>query len=174
MVLLVTSMGALSTFVNVWMWIIKDSFPAFVFWPLLIAVLWGQAYLYRTAFRFEKHRIVFDENQIFVPDDWAGKDDKIQFETMIAYDEIQDVQLIRSEKNSRGGSITSPMPSSSYMKPYLEFTCKNGKKKRIFILYFTKKQREKIIDEIKLRMQHAGNGVALPPTSEMIANLPKW
>ena len=54
-------------------------------------------------------------------------------------------------------------------KRYFEITCKDGSRKRILAMYFSKRQRIKIINEFKKRMASVGNDVVLPSAEELVA-----
>lgn len=117
----------------------------------------------------DKHHITFDDTKCFSPSDWQRKNERIQFKTVIFYEEIADINLILSKNNSLDHRIDSIMPSTSVLKPYFEITCKDGSRKRIFAMYFSKRQRIKIINEFKKRMASVGNDVVLPSAEELVA-----
>ena len=60
--------------------------------------------------------------------------------------------MIKSEKNSINKRIPIKMVSSRVLRLYIEITCKDGNNKRIFVMYFTRTQRIKIINELKFRV----------------------
>ena len=76
--------------------------------------------------------------------------------------------MIWSEKNSINKRIPIRMVSSRVLKSYIEITCKNGANKRIFVMYFTNKQRIKIIDEIKYRVNQSGNRIKFKDTLDIV------
>jgi len=121
------------------------------------------------VFEKKKNRIVFRNDKCNVPKEWTGKSSRVQYKTEIFYDEIVDLHLILSTNNSLNEPLTSMLPNASVTKPYLEFTCKDGTKKRIFVMYFTENQKRKIIDEFKLRMKAVGNDAELEDTKDIIA-----
>lgn len=139
-------------------------------WLVFLLLIFPFCFVLFTFIRFEHHRIMFLDKSILIPDDWLGKRSKIQFKTIIPYDEIQDIRMIRSEKNSINKRIPIKMVSSRVLKPYIEITCKDGNNKRIFIMYFTRKQRIKIIDEIKFRVNQSGNKMKFKDTLEIVDN----
>ncbi len=77
---------------------------------------------------------------------------KIQYKTIIKYEEIESVNIVIKQEDSLGHAVALILPIS-----FLEFNCKKGGVKRIFITYFTKKQRAKILKEIKERMNEVSN-----------------
>lgn len=117
----------------------------------------------------DKHHITFDDTKCFSPSDWQRKNERIQFKTVIFYEEIADIKLILSKNNSLDHRIDSIMPSTSVLKPYFEITCKDGSRKRIFAMYFSKRQKIKIINEFKKRMASVGNDVVLPSAEDLVA-----
>ena len=94
------------------------------------------------------HRVMFSETEIRVPNDKLEKAARIQYETVIPYAEIVDIRLIASSNDSRNKPITARTPNSLSPKTYFEFLMSSGEKKRVFILYFSKKQREKMLSII--------------------------
>jgi len=137
-------------------------------WFVFLLLIFPFCFVLFTFIRFEHHRIVFLNKSISIPDDWLGMRSKIQFKTIIHYDEIEDVRIIWSEENSVNERIPIQMPSSLVLKPYLEITCKDGKTKRIFVMYFTRKQKIKIIDEIKSRVYQSGDTRVFKDTLEIV------
>lgn len=140
-------------------------------WWLIALIFIAMIYILSNILSFAKHRIVLDDKKIFTPGDWQGKSHKVQYKTTVKYEDIIDLKIITSTKNSKNKTITASVPSSYVLKPYLEFTLKNGNKQRIFIQFFTKKQWAKIIDEIKLRIINVGNNIEIQNTLEMINNV---
>jgi len=124
--------------------------------------------IFFVIYTLERHRVVFREDRCTVPKDWNTKNSRVQFKTEVYYNEIVDIKLILSSNDSLDKPITCWLPSSSVTKPYLEFTCADGTKKRIFVMYFTKRLKRKIIDEFKLRMKAVGNDAEIEDTNEII------
>ena len=52
--------------------------------------------------------------------------------------------------------------------PYLVFICKDGRKKRINLYYFSKGQRRKIIREVLLRAAASGNPLPVTSAEELM------
>ncbi len=121
------------------------------------------------VYALERHRLVFRKDKCSVPNGWDSKHSRVQFKTDVYYNEITDIKLIVSANNSLDKRITGWLPSNSVRKPYLEFTCADGTKKRIFVMYFTKRLKRKIIDEFKFRMKAVGNDAEIEDTNEIIA-----
>lgn len=74
------------------------------------------------------------ETEIFVPEHWGGKDDKIQYKTHIPYAKIRNIFMIVSDKNSLGKIarwVFTPMP-------YIVFNCNQGEQKAINVFYYIK------------------------------------
>ena len=89
--------------------------------------------------------------------DGLPKFEKIQYKCFVKYTDIQNIAIVASEKNSKNHRIQLRFVSSSMPKKYLEFTLINGKKNRMCINYYTKKQITKMLNYINLNMQLAGN-----------------
>ncbi|MDE7167315.1 MAG: hypothetical protein K2O28_00525 [Clostridia bacterium] len=109
-----------------------------------------------------KKGVKFDANGIKVEADVADKKGllvrRFQHKTEIAYNEIDDILLIASDTDSRGRKV-----ENVFIKmPYIVFKCKDGKQKAINVYYFNKKQKIRIIDEIRQRALEAGNILNIP------------
>lgn len=114
-----------------------------------------------------KKGVKFDANGIKVEADVADKKGllvrRFQHKTEIAYNEIDEILLIASDTDSRGRKV-----EHVFIKmPYIVFKCKDGKQKAINVYYFSRKQKIKIIDEIKQRALEAGNGLDIPSGEDM-------
>ena len=53
-----------------------------------------------TIIKYARNRIIIDEQEIFVPEQWGGKEEKWQFETHIKYTDIKDIFFLLSNNNS--------------------------------------------------------------------------
>ena len=93
--------------------------------------------------------------------DGLPKFEKIQYKCFVKYKDIKNISILASEKNSKNKRIQLKWVSSSMPKKYLEFTLINGKKERMCINYYTKKQIIKMLNYINSNMQLAGNENAL-------------
>lgn len=114
-----------------------------------------------------KKGVKFDANGIKVEADVADKKGllvrRFQHKTEIAYSEIDDILLIASDTDSRGRKV-----EHVFIKmPYIVFKCKDGKQKAINVYYFSRKQKIKIIDEIKQRASDAGNTLEISSGEDM-------
>lgn len=117
----------------------------------------------------DSHHIKFDEEKCFSPTDLRLRNEKLQYKTVVYYDEIADIKLILSRHNSLDKPIGTFSMFSALQKRYFEITCKDGSRKRIFAMYFSKRQKIKIINEFKKRMASVGNDVVLPSAEELVA-----
>lgn len=127
------------------------------------------AFCFYTFIRFEHDPIILRNDCITMAGDWLSKKEKIQYKVKISYAEIEQIQLIHTFKNSLGRSIARVPPLVSLT--FMEFKCKGGKNKRLFILYHTKKQRIKIINEIKKRMVLVGNNADIGEAIDIVNNI---
>lgn len=87
-------------------------------------------------------RVVFNENEIFVPGHWTDKTRRIQYETHIKYSDIKDIFLIKSNNNSH----EQPIRWATYPMTYIVFELVSGKQ-LINVFYYSNKQIIKIINE---------------------------
>ena len=110
---------------------------------ILVACILVAPYLIYTIIRFARNRIIFQKEQIFVPESWGGKDIKMQYETKINYSEINNIYIISSTNNS----LNKPLKFVTLPMPYIVFECNNSEQKAINVFYYSKKSIIKIIDE---------------------------
>lgn len=123
-----------------------------------ILIFIGIIFLTYTAIRFLLAvKIHLRKNDIATFGDGLPKFEKIQYKCFVKYTDIQNIAIVASEKNSKNQRIQLRWVSSSMPKKYLEFTLINGKKSRMCINYYTKKQITKMLNYINLNMQLAGN-----------------
>lgn len=126
---------------------------------ILVAVIFGYKFI-----AMVKNRIILEEDKIFVPAYWGGRDVKLQYETEIKYSEIINIFIISSFKNSINKSlkwVTLPMP-------YIVFDCQGDTQKAINVFYYSKKQIIKIIDRTKERAMFVGNKVNIKSGQEIL------
>lgn len=166
------SMGVFSLYYSIQLVVALFYTPWVEVFLALALMIFGTVFTLYTFVRFVHFRIVFREESIFVPSDWQSPEYRIQYKTIIRYDEIEEIHMIRSTMNSLNKPITGLLLSSNVLKPYIEFTTKEGKKKRIFISYFTRRQRIKVIDEVKRRMLLVGNNRPINDTISIVNDLP--
>ena len=122
-------------------------------------------------YRMEKYRIIFQDNGIFVSDFKQDNRVQLQRKMFIEYKNITGINITRSINNSDDEYINAP--SGFVGKSHLEIFCKEKQKKRIFFMYFSKKQKVEIIDEIKLRMKESNSNTVIPDSREFAKNVPK-
>lgn len=136
-------------------------------WGYLIAATGGFIFMTYTFVRMARNRIVLNETEVYVPENWGNKDNKIQYETHIAYTDIRNIFLIISDRNSlnkKARWIITPMP-------YIIFECADNKQQAINVYYYSKKQIIKIIDNILLRTKNAGNELSIETGMQLLKNL---
>ncbi len=110
---------------------------------ILVACILVAPYVIYTIIRFARNRIIFQKEQIFVPESWGGKDIKMQYEIKINYSEINNIYIISSTNNS----LNKPLKFVTLPMPYIVFECNNSEQKAINVFYYSKKSIIKIIDE---------------------------
>lgn len=117
--------------------------------------------------RVVRNRIIFEETEIFVPENWGSADYKIQYETHVPYSDITNIFMVYTSKNSLNKTarwVFAPMP-------YIVFDCKNDKQMAVNVFYYSKKQIAKIIDETVIRAKLLGNDINIKSGKEMFKEL---
>ncbi len=99
--------------------------------------------------------IILRDKEIYVPEEWAMSGEKFQHEVCCPYNEIDHMYFRETTYDSNNKPV--PRYWITLPKLYLVLCCKNGKEKSINILFFTKKVRIRIIDEIINRAKQCGN-----------------
>ena len=94
------------------------------------------------------HNVVFKDDVIFVPNDRLGSSARIQHRAVIPYTEIDVIRIVVSCNDSKDKPIVAWASSSNAPKSYFEFTLKNGDIYRVFIMYFSNKQRKEMLNII--------------------------
>lgn len=123
-----------------------------------ILIIIATIFLLYTSVRFLLGlKIHLRKNDIATFGDGLPKFEKIQYICFVKYTDIQNIAIVASEKNSKNQRIQLRWISSSMPKKYLEFSLINGKKSRMCINYYTKKQITKMLNYINSNMQLAGN-----------------
>lgn len=121
-------------------------------WAGFIAAILAIILLAYLIIRLIRNRIVLEINNIYVPAYWGKNINKTQHKIKINYEEIQDIAIIASNKNSLNTAI-----SHFATMPYIVFHCKDGSQNAVNIQFYSKKQVIAIIDEIKVRAAIMGN-----------------
>lgn len=75
--------------------------------------------------------------------------------------DIESIDIILTKKNSKGKTIKSRLVSAFIEKPYISIKCKNGDVANFFVMYISKKDVIKIINEIRHRMKSLGNDILI-------------
>jgi len=104
-----------------------------------------------------KKGVKFDNTSIRIEADTADKKGllvrRFQHQININYDEIEDIELVSSNKDSYGNTIENVFVKM----PNIVFKCKDGKQKAINVYYYNNKQKIMIINEVKKRAMRIGN-----------------
>ena len=108
--------------------------------------------LYSTIRLVLAPKISLKKEFIYKNGDGLTKIDKIQYKCKVYYKDINKIEIISSSTNSNGQQV-----NNIAIIKFLEFTLKNGKKERMLINYYRKKQIIKMLNIIKNNMQVAGN-----------------
>ena len=115
------------------------------------------ALFFKEFIRIESINIHLDHEKIFMKDDGLQKKASVQHYAEVRFVDIESVDIIWTEKNSKGKKIDSKLISGSVLKPYLSIKSKSGGTANFFIMYMAKKDVIKLIEEIKKRMCNVGN-----------------
>ncbi|MBE7061920.1 MAG: hypothetical protein E7382_05230 [Clostridiales bacterium] len=103
-----------------------------------IYYLW--AYLY--------NKVLIYEDRIFITGHKGNKRYRIQFAEEIYFSEIEKINRIFSNKNSRKETRHTFTTNDIRAYSYFEFVLKNGRKKWLCITFFSRKQRREMISII--------------------------
>lgn len=104
-------------------------------------------------------------------DDWNNRKDKIQYYSEVKFIDIESIDIIWTKKNSRGNLIRSRLVSSLVEKPYLSIRNKKGEVIYFFIMYISKKDVIKIINEISIRKKNVGNYIDVIKEDEALLKI---
>ena len=107
--------------------------------------------------RFEHNNIHLTDEKIYMNDDWNNKKNKIQYYSEVSFVDIESVDIIWTKRNSKGKLIRSRFVSALVEKPYLSIKTKKDETINFFVMYISKKDVIKIINEIRCRMKNAEN-----------------
>lgn len=129
----------------------------------LIVVVW-------IGITLNHHWITFNTDHIYVPFDWRIKRNRQQYRVEVKYEDIMDVSFIRSTKSSKNTTIQEESSKPTYHQ-YMVLLLKNGRKERIKIDWYSKKQKVKILEELKKRLEYCGNNIDLTQAQEILKNL---
>ena len=103
-----------------------------------------------------RQTIIMQEKQIYVPEEWGMIDEKAQYKVFVSYNEINEIYLFETTNNSKNKPIKR-YNMVTIPQLYIVFRCKNGGKKAISILFYSRNRRIAILNEIILRARSAGN-----------------
>ena len=124
---------------------------ALIFLP--IGIIFFAYELFVMVFSYKIH---ITDTMIYTYGDKFSKLEKVQYKCKISFQDIQDIQIVASPKNSKNKQI-SYWVASFVHKKFLEFTLTNGKKERICINHYTKKQVLKILNYILIYISQIEN-----------------
>ena len=139
---------------------------------IIVLVLYyiGLLYISWIGITYNHHWITFREEHIYVPSDWRIKRNRRQYRVEVKYENIVDISFIRSTKNSKNKTIQEES-SRPFYHQYLVLYLKNGRKEKILVDYYTKKQKLKILEELKRRLEYCKNDIDLTNAQETLQNL---
>lgn len=100
--------------------------------------------------------IHMDDKKVWMRGEPVSKSMRTQYRAEIFYSDIANIHIIRSRMNSKGKNCEN-IRMTLWLKTYLVFTKKNGRKVRMMVSYHTKKQLLEIISEIIIQINATGN-----------------
>ena len=110
--------------------------------------------------------VLFGKNHITTPGQFLPKLLRTQYKLEIAYNEIISVNIVMTSKNSKRRQVSGD-PHMAWM--FLEFGVKNKNYELLTINWFTKKQKIKIINELKKRLVESGNYIDIGDPNELLS-----
>lgn len=122
---------------------------------------------------YNHHWITFSENHIYVPCDWRMKGNRLQHKVKVEYEKIIDVSFMRSTKSSKNKPIQEESLNPFYHQ-YMVLHLKNGRKERIKIDFYSKKQKGKILEELRKRLEYCGNKIDFTSARESLKHLGRY
>lgn len=141
-----------------------DRITTLILWYLsFLIVIW-------IGITYNRHWITFKEKHIYVPSDWRMKRNCQQHRVEVDYENIVDISFIRSTKSSKNKTIQEETLNPFYHQ-YMVLHLKNGRKERIKIDFYSKKQKANILEELKRRLEYCGNDIDLTNARESLQNL---
>lgn len=151
---------------------IKKFFNTYDWYYILIflsAILVGiSTFIYLLSFL--KKKIILKDNMIAVHADMADKRGlslrRLQHETSIFYEDIKDIYLCATSRDSDGHQVKYVFVEM----PYIVFDLKNGQTKLINVYYYSKTQVTNLIDEVKNKAALLGNDIKISGGREVINN----
>lgn len=138
---------------------------------LLVLYFTATFLILKVFVRLEHNNIHFTNEKIYMNDDWNNKKNKIQYYSEVKFTDIDSVDIIWTKKDSKGKTIRSRLVSAFVEKPYLSIKCKNGEVVNFFVMYISKKDVIKIINEIRICMKNVKNDVDIIHEKEALLKL---
>ena len=114
----------------------------------IIVMAIGLAIMIYSFVGMAHNKVVFYEEKIFVAGHKTNVSNRIQFQEEIRFYDIENVNRVFANRNSRRGSMKGPGMIAIRPLPYFEFVLKNGRKKWLCITFFSRKQRREMISII--------------------------
>lgn len=140
---------------------------------LLILYFTATLLILKLFVRLEHNNIYLTNEKIYMNDDWNNKKNKIQYYSEVKFADIESIDIIWSVKNSKGKLIESMLFSTLVEKPYLSIKTRNGETINFFVMYISKKDLIKIINEIRCRMKNVGNKIDIIKDEEVYLKISK-
>ena len=133
-------------------------------WASLIASIFAMFLFGYAILSLARNRIVLTNDEIQVPAHWGKKNVRLQYETHIRYNEIEDIYLVISVNNS----YDKPVDWVYLPMLYVVFEKSDGCESRINLFYYSKKQTITLIDEVRQRASQLGNPLRVKEGKELL------
>lgn len=133
-------------------------------WASLIASIFAMFLFGYAILSLARNRIVLTNDEIQVPAHWGKKNVRLQYETHIRYNEIEDIYLVISVNNS----YDKPVDWVYLPMLYVVFEKSDGSESRINLFYYSKKQTITLIDEVRQRASQLGNPLRVKEGKELL------
>ena len=149
---------------------IADKFVSII---LLVLYFTATFLILKMFIRFEHNNIHLTDEKMYMNDDWNNKNNKIQYYSEVKFIDIVSIDIIWTKKNSKGKLIKSRFVSALVEKPYLSIKTKNADIINFFVMYVSKKDVIKLINEIRVRMTNVGNEIDIIKENEALLKINK-
>lgn len=137
---------------------------------LLLLATWGGFLVFSlSCIQLNHHWVSFNKEFIFVPFDCRTKQSRIQYTVKVKYQDIKEIYFERSTKSSKNTTIKGER--RRFYHQYLVLILESGRKEKILLDYFTKKQKHKILYEIDNRMKIVDKELDLTRAKETLTSI---
>lgn len=127
-------------------------------YSMCIVVALADIYLFYSSINFLFGLIInLKESEIYTYGDFYPKVLKLQYKCSLSYKDIKSAKIIYSHLNSKRQTIQLKGKGPSMPIKYIEFLLTDGKKERMAVSYYTRKQFIIMLNLINNNMKVSGN-----------------